>query len=273
MTDRSVLSLHVYPLKGAAGIDVDTMTFDACGPEWDRRWMVVDAEGGFVSQRQVRGLALVKPFLQGSTLRLEAPEMTPIVLPDAQDGAGVPVRVWTSSLEARAVGAEADAWISAALGGAYRMVFMASTDHRHANPDYAPGQRMTFADGYPVLVLTDASVAELGRRVGRPIPVERFRPNVVVSAPEPHEEDRWLSFRVGDAPMQGVKQCARCTVTTVDQATGEADPEGEPLRTLACYRRASDKVWFGLNAVAPEGTTVCVGDVVEVTEWGEVPAP
>ena len=142
-----------------------------------------------------------------------------------------------------------------------------------ADPAYAPDTRVSFVDGYPVLVVSEASVREVSGRVGRDIPVERFRPNIVVTSDDAHEEDGWLRFTLGSAGFQGVKQCARCRVPTVDQQTGAVEPDGEPIRSLATYRKWSGAVWFGLNAVAEAGCEVEVGDALRVLQRGKVPAP
>lgn len=273
MVERGVLRLRIYPLKGARGVDVPRLEFDEVGPRGDRRWMVVTEQGQFVSQRQVAGLARLDAGLSEDGLTLGAVGAGSITVEVPHAGPGVPVRVWTSALEVRGAGAEADAWISQALGGAYRLVYMGPDDHREADSAYAPGRRVSLADGYPVLVLSDASGRELNRRVGREIPLEQFRPNVIVSAGEPHEEDRWRRFTIGARVFEGVKLCARCRVPTVDQVSGARDPEGEPLRTLASYRKTGGSVWFGTNVVSPRRGAIGVGDPVEVLEWGDVPAP
>ena len=173
-------------------------------------------------------------------------------------------------MDVRTVSAAADAWLSSVLGGAHRLVFMGDDDVRSTDPDYAEGHRVSFADGYPALLVSQGSVDELGRRAGREIPVERFRPNIVVSGGRPHEEDFWKEFTIGALPFRGVKLCARCKVTTTDQETGVRDPDREPLRTLARYRRIESLVYFGVNTVHLANGPVSLGDAVEVHKRGIV---
>ena len=299
----TVTRLRVHPVKGAQGCDVDRMTFDAMGPRHDRRWMVVRPNGDFISQRQTPLLATVRPTVSDEALTLAAKGAGSVRVPlaapaskgaggdpaadgaarDADHGAGatraggplragerIAVRVWDSRLETSAPSPDADAWLSELLGGPCRLAHIADTDIRHADPEYAQGQRVSFADGYPLLVVGQGSVDELARRVGRPIPVERFRPNVVFEGAPPHDEDFWRAFSIGSARFRGVKLCARCKVTTLDQGTGERDPNGEPLRTLASYRRIESYVYFGLNTVHEGREPIRVGDPVSVGTRGIV---
>lgn len=250
------------------------MDFDLIGPVGDRRWMVVSPDGQFVSQRQVSGLAAIHSSLSDAGVTVRHPRLDALFVPDPPpDGELLRVRVWASALDARSGGAQADAWISEALQGEFRLVHMGVDNVRMASPLYAPNTRVSFADGYPALVVGEGSVREVSRRVGRDIPVERFRPNIVVATDEPHAEDRWRRFKIGSGSFEGVKQCARCVVTTRDQTTGSTDPQGEPLRTLSTYRQASGGVWFGINVVGEEGASVSVGDRLVVTDWTTIPAP
>jgi len=266
-----VARLLIHPVKGMRATELETMEFDGMGPRFDRRWMVVRPDGGFASQRDEPGLATVRPRLANGRLRLEAEGAESLTVPGNAPGGPMRVRIHGSVALAAAVSPAADEWLSTVLRGEYRLVFMRREDARTTDPAYAGGHRVSFADGYPVLVVGEASVDELARRAGRAIPVERFRPNVVVTAAHPHDEDKWRRFAVGDLEFSGVKLCARCKVTATDQETGARDPEGEPLRTLALYRRIESLVYFGLNAVHHGRGRIAVGDAVEVRERGTVP--
>ncbi len=273
-TDRlRVARLRIYPVKGAAGLDADALDFDRFGPCHDRRWLVATPAGQFCSQRDTPGLARLVPRVEpGAGLVLSAPGAPPLQVPFAAGGPPLRVRVWDSEVAARSCGAEADAWLSERLGTERRLAFMADDDMRFADPAFAEGRRVSFADGYPVLVVTEAAVQELARRSGRRVPADRFRPNVVVRGAPPHDEDQWRRFSAGGVTFSGVKLCARCKVTTIDQATGEADSASEPLRTLARYRKIEDKAYFGLNAVHDGPGRVQLGDSVKVLERAMVPA-
>ncbi len=266
-----IARLRVHPVKGAAGIDMDALDFDHIGPRFDRRWLVATPDGAFRSQRDLPQLARLaaKPDEEG--LLLEAPGMAPLRVPHDPAGPTFEVRVWDSEVAARSAGRPADAWLSDWLGSPHRLAFMADDDVRLADPAFAEGSRVSFADGYPALAITEASLHELARRCGRVVPAERFRPNIVVSGPPAHDEDQWRRFRAGGLTFAGVKLCPRCKVTTIDQDAGEADPASEPLRTLARYRKIEDNVYFGLNAVHAAPGLLRVGDPVEVLERALVP--
>lgn len=265
-----VQRLRVYPLKGGRGFDVDRMAFDAAGPIHDRRWMVVHPDGQFITQREEHRLATVRPGLLEDGLGLSAPGMDPISIKTPR-GSGFPVQVWTSRVDAAPAGPDADAWITSLLGYPARLAHLPLSSVRPTNPAFAPGGRVAFADGYPALVITSDSFAELERRANTPLEIERFRPNIIVGPTRPHAEDRWRGVRIGAMDFRGVKLCARCKVTTLDQETGKRHPAKEPLRTLAQYRNIEGKLFFGLNVVHAGEGTIHVGDAVTVTERGSVP--
>ncbi len=247
------------------------MEFDAIGPRWDRRWMVVGPAGGMVTQRDTPRLATVHPHLDDGSLRLEARGMEALSLPAEPGGDPVGVTIHGTGAVGCAVSPEADAWLSAALGREARLVAIREEDARPTDPAYAKGRLVGFADGFPALLVGERSVEELARRSGRDIPVERFRPNIVVTGAHPHDEDQWRRFTLGGLGFSGVKLCTRCKVTTTDQRTGARDPDREPLRTLALYRRIESAVYFGVNVVHDGPGRISVGDPVEVLERGIVP--
>ena len=267
---RTVDRLRIHPVKGARGLDIPSMDFDALGPRFDRRWMVVGPDGTFVSQRGTPRLATVRPKVDGRSLTLAAPGIEALTVPIVPQGDPIRVGVWSSELDVRTVSPEADGWLSTVLKGHHRLVFMSDGDIRNTDPAYADGHRVSFADGFPALLVTRGSVGELARRAGRHIPVERFRPNIVVSGDRPHEEDFWRSFTIGELRFSGVKLCARCKVTTIEQDSGTRDPDREPLRTLARYRRIESLVYFGLNVVHHGTGRISLGDSVEILDRGIV---
>lgn len=268
---RTVLRLRIHPVKGAQGFDVDEMEFDETGPHLDRRWMVVRPDGRFVSQRDTHELATVQATVAGGDLVLRAPGAEGVAVPVAPEGRRIRVQVWDSVLSVASVSPAADAWISAVLGCPRRLVHIGEADVRHTDPAYAAGHRVGFADGYPALLVSQGSVDELARRVGRKIPMERFRPNILVGGDEPHEEDTWRRFTIGAMPFSGVKLCTRCKVTTLDQTSGVRDSDREPLRTLATYRHLKDKVYFGLNVIHHGTERIRTGDPVEPLDIGFIP--
>lgn len=260
-----VAGIFIYPLKGARGIPLEVAELDALGFRHDRRWLVVDDAGDFVSQRTQPRLALVRPSLAGDVLVLEAPGQPPLELPTAPAGAGTrTVRVFKDALTAASAGPAADAWISGFLGVPAHIVAFAADGIRPVDPRYArrPTNRVAFVDAYPCLLIGQASLDLLNERLPWPVPMNRFRPNLVVEGTAPHAEDAWRRIRVGDVAFDVVKPCARCTVPTVDQRT--AVPGEEPLRTLASYRKVGSKVLFGQNLIHEAPGTLRVGETVAV---------
>lgn len=272
---RPVLEQIVhYPVKGAGGVFLPEARVDEFGVRLDRRWMLVDDDGVFLSQRNHPRLALLRPRVEEDALLLEAPEMEPLSLPVEPDGPPVEVRVWGSVVEAVHVGAGAAGWVAAFLGEPARLVFMPRSTLRPVDPAYLPADRadagdprVSFADAFPFLLISCESLDELNRRLERPVPMNRFRPNLVVRGEgRPHAEDAWRRLRIGDMELDVVKPCDRCAVTTVDQGSGERGVE--PLRTLATYRKSEGKAWFGQNLVHRGSGTLRVGDPVQVLESG-----
>ena len=263
-----VTDLTVYPVKSCAGIRLDRAEVTPTGFAHDRQLMVVDAEGEFVSQRSEPRLALVRvTMLDGGALRLEAPGVQALEVDLTADAGRREVVVWGDRVMAASVGPSGDRWLSAFLDRPCALVRMPADTVRAVDPDEAgPGFRVGFADGYPFLLLSEASLDELNRRLERPLTMDRFRPNLVVDGCPPHAEDGWRRVRIGEVVLRVVKPCSRCTVTTVDQATGERGVE--PLATLATYRRSGRHVMFGQNLVPETTGVITVGDPVEVLESG-----
>lgn len=238
------------------------------GLRYDRRWMLVDAQGKFLTQRQHAQMALLQVSLQqeGLLVRHRQETITPLSIPfeaSAPSQDKVEVRVWDDTVLAEEVSAEANAWFTEALGMHARLVRMPEQSLRQVDPRYATqGEIVSFADGYPFLIIGQASLDDLNSRLERPVPMDRFRPNFVFRGGVPFEEDTWVDFTIGGQPFKGVKPCARCILTTVDQETAVKSPE--PLRTLATYRQQNNKVMFGQNLLHSATGTLRVGDAVEV---------
>jgi uncharacterized protein len=262
-----VSGVFVYPVKGAAGTAPRSARLDAFGLEHDRRWMIIDGSGAFVTQRDQPRLALLATELAEDALLLRSAGAGVLRLPLRPRGPSLRARVWEDEVDAVDAGAEAAAFIGAHLGFEARLLFMPDSTLRQVDLDYAqPGDRVGFADGFPLLLATQASVDALNRRLAQPLGMLRFRPNVVVAGATPHAEDGWRRIRIGEVACDVVKPCARCAVTTIDPATAEAGRE--PLRTLADYRRWNGKVWFGQNVIHRSTGSLSVGDPVEVLEEG-----
>ena len=256
-------ALHVYPLKSAGGIAVPTVRVDESGLEHDRRWMVVDERGRFVTQRSHPRMALLRTALGEAALTVTAPGSEPLALSLEEPQGDVElIAVWDKPRDAVSCGADAAAWMSDYLETPCRVV-------RSVSPAGVPplGPRGTvragFADGFPALLVSAGSLEDLNRRLAEPLPMNRFRPNLVVDGVAPYAEDGWRSVRVGGVRVVSRKPCYRCAITTTDQETGERGVE--PLRTLAGYRRAPDgEVAFGVNVGFEAPAVLRVGDRVEV---------
>jgi uncharacterized protein YcbX len=255
--------IRVHPIKSLRGVAVASARVLPAGLEHDRRWMLVDEDGRFVSQREEPRLARLGMALVDGGYRVTAEDGEALVVPASHDGPRVGVSVWSSELEA-VVHEEGAAFFSRALERPLRLVHLPDDVVRPAGSAARPEDRVSFADAYPYLLIGQGSLELLNTRVPTPLPMTRFRPNFVVTSTEPHAEDRWARVRIGTVEFRGTKRCDRCVMTTVDPLTGEKGLE--PLRALAGYRREDGKIWFGMNLVPNGVGRVRVGDAVEVLE-------
>lgn len=265
MSDLILTSLYRYPVKSLRGESHSALDVTAQGFRCDRQWMVVDADGQFVTQRQQPRMALVAAQVgEDGSLCLQAPGMPDIRVGPATEQRIV-VNVWRDTLQAATVDAEADAWLSAFLQHPCRLVQFAPEAVRPVDPGFArPADQVGFADGFPFLLISQGSLDDLNTRLEQPVSMQRFRPNLVVTGCEPYAEDNWRTIRIGPLSFRVVKPCSRCTIPTVDPETGVAGRE--PLRTLARYRRWDNKVFFGQNLIHDGPGRLEVGMPVEVIE-------
>lgn len=256
--------LNIYPIKSTRGIALEESAVDRFGLRYDRRWMVVDQAGVFLSQRSHPRLALVVPSVRDGMLQADAPGMPRLETPlHPTASVATRVTVWDDTCAATWVGDRAAEWFSRFLGTPCTLVHMADQVVRPADPAFAPpGTRVSFADGFPFLLISEESLADLNDRLADPLPMNRFRPNLVVAGGEPYAEDGWGRVEVGGVLLRVVKPCERCLVTTTDQATGERGKE--PLRTLATYRKVGSGVMFGQNVVHEDTGLLRVGDPVAI---------
>ncbi|MFT8422618.1 MAG: MOSC N-terminal beta barrel domain-containing protein [Gluconacetobacter sp.] len=265
-----VAALHVHPVKSLGGLAVAAGMLGPCGLEDDRRWMVTDPDGGFLTQRQVARMALVTVARDpgGLVLALAGQGAHAVALPPV-DGARRMVRVWKDSVPAVDAGDAVAGWLSVALGRPCRLVYLHDAGARPADPAFAPaGATVGFADGFAVLVASRESLGALNRDLPTPVPMDRFRPNLVLEGATPWAEDGWRLLAVGEALLRIVKPCSRCIMTTIDQKTAEIPDPREPLATLARTRRARGGVMFGQNAVVVRPGRVAGGAAVRVLEEG-----
>ena len=255
-----LVEIHVYPLKGARGVALERASVLAGGLRHDRRFMLVGEGGAFLSQREHPRLALVTTALGPSSLVIGVPAAE-VEVAFAYDGPRRRVRIWKDEVDAVEVPGEASARLSAFLGAPCTLVVMPEDVVRRVDPEYGMSEdRVGFADGFPVLLAARASLGDLNGRLEEPVPMNRFRPNLVVEGGAAFEEDRHDHVRVGALLFRMPKRCARCTVTTVDQATAQVGKE--PLATLARYRTQSNKVYFAQNLIPDSEGAIAVGDEV-----------
>lgn len=257
-----VASLHIYPVKACAAVDVEIMHLDNQGPCGDRRYMIVDEHRRFITQREEPSLARVQPSLLPLGLRLETEGRAPLTVSDGATRKRV--RVWRSELEALDAGEESAQWLSSYLDRSVRLVSMAPDVRRPIDsPHEGAATSVAFADGFPLLVTHLASLKELNERLDAPVSMNRFRANIVLDGGDAWEEDHWTAMNLGSAALTLPKPCERCKVITVDQRTGETSKE--PLKTLATYRCVTGAgVIFGQNAIHEGPATIEVGDRVEL---------
>ncbi len=269
-----VSGLFIYPVKSLRGFAVPTVEIDELGLAGDRRFLAIDETGKFLTQRQVTRMALVSTTLANGTLTLSADGAGSVSLPTASDPAAPlhPVAVWKSEgLLAEDCGPAAAAWLSDILQLKCRLVRLGEKFRRPVLKKAArPGDHFSFADGAPILVTSEASLADLNDRIrqnsGEPVSMDRFRPNLVITGCTPFAEDEWPCIRLGDVVLRKAGRSDRCIMTTTDQLTGVRGKE--PLRTLATFRRdpvESSSVYFGANFInESKRGTVRVGDAVDL---------
>lgn len=265
MNERSLVGLYRYPVKSMRGNAFASLPVGERGFVGDRQWMVVDADGRFLTQRQQARMCLVEVGSSDEgALELVAPGMSPI-RPRVLPGERADVVVWSDTIEAECTDPETDRWLSAFLGVACRLVRFADDRTRPVDQAYAgPADQVGFADGFPFLLISEASLQDLNARLDRPVPMQRFRPNLVVSGCEPFEEDRWRRIRIGPLTFRVVKPCSRCIIPTID--IDSAERSAEPLRTLMSYRRRDNRVYFGQNLIHDGIGMLARGMPVEVID-------
>jgi len=251
----TVTGLFVYPLKSARGIACARVRLGPTGFEADRRWMLVNAEGVFLSQRTHPQLACIVPQLDGNEVVLDAPGLPPLRLQGRCSGERLFVRVHQDRCVGLDEGTEAAEWASRAAGEAVRLVRVPAHPERWANPTFAgtTPAPMGFADGFPVLVCNVASLEELNRRLPAGIPMERFRPNLVLEGLPAWAEDRIDTLTIGEVTLRLVKPCIRCTIPSIDQRTGQPSIDPAPALRQFRFDKLLRGVKFGENAVIVTG--------------------
>ena len=260
-------NLTYYPIKACRGFDVAESQVERMGLANDRRMMVVTPSGKFLTQREYPRLALVTPTVKNGMVTLSAPNFDSLQFGIQSTGTPTPVEVWKSKdVSAIDQGEESAQWLSDWLGVSVRLVHVADGFKRKLNPEYAvhADDHTGFADGYPILIISEESLQDLNSKLDSAVPMNRFRPNIVIKGCEPFAEETWKRIRIGGVEMALVKPCARCVVTTIDKDT--LAKSKEPLKTLSSYRMQELGAIFGVNVIPLNEGVVKVGMSVEVLE-------
>jgi uncharacterized protein YcbX len=263
----TLANLTYYPIKACRGFDAQESMVERMGLVNDRRMMVVTPEGEFLTQREYPRLALITPVLHNETVHLSAPNFDSIYVSVQKTGTPWPVNIWKSKgVHAIDQGDEAAQWFSDWLGASVRLVHLAEDFRRTIKERYKVNadDHTGFADGYPILLASEESLQDLNSRLASPVPMNRFRPNLVVKGCEPFAEDTWKRIRIGYVELAVVKPCARCVVTTIDKETLEQSKE--PLKTLNAFRKWDGGAMFAQNAIPLNEGRLEVGMSVEIIE-------
>jgi uncharacterized protein len=258
--------IWIYPVKSLGGIRLTKANAEEKGLQFDRRWMIVDENNVFITQRVFQKMALIDVELHADGLKIFS-RLSPndfVMVPYSPiTCTPVTVTVWDDITEAVTVSDEADAWLSRQLDMKLRLVMMPDATQRKADPRYAQNnENVSFADAFPYLIISQASLDDLNSRLREPVTMRRFRPNFVITSTEPFAEDQWKHISIGNLHFEVVKPCARCVLTTIDPITSEKGPE--PLKTLSAYRRVGNKVLFGQNVVVKDPGEIREGDALIV---------
>ncbi len=270
-----VSEITIYPIKSLGGISLQEAIVEQRGLQYDRRWVLADENNVFITQRQNEQMALIDVAITKTGLqvthRLKRIASLQIPFePQTVAGGGVPhqqqITIWDDVVSAIRVSDEADAWFTTVLGKKCSLFYQPDDSIRLTDPKYSitKEEHTSFSDGYPILVIGQASLDELNAKLEEPVSMKRFRPNLVFTGGEAHVEDTWRYFTVGDAKLVGVKPCARCVLTTINPETAEKGKE--PLRTLTQYRNVNNKILFGQNLLVVETGKISVGDELLLLE-------
>lgn len=264
MKEKIVSEIYVYPVKSLGGISVKEVEVTDRGLKYDRRWMLVDSSGKFLTQRTHPQMALIKVDFSFDTLFFRNIKTTDQFSVGIAETTGKKINavVWSDHLELLHVNSIADEWFSQAVNKKCKLVFMPEETLRAVDSKYAANNEITsLSDGYPFLIIGQPSLDELNSRLIDKVPINRFRPNLVFTGGKPFEEDEMKDFMIGEVSFFGVKPCARCVVTTIDQNTGNKSEE--PLRTLSGYRNFGGKVIFGMNLLHKGSGIIKIGDKIK----------
>jgi uncharacterized protein YcbX len=263
MDSYTLTQINIYPVKSLGGILLQSSRVDERGLKYDRRWMIVDENNQFITQRKYPQMSLLQPEIKESLLIINHKQnkVTPLTISlSPYNEEEINVQIWKDNIPAIKYNSDVNEWFTKAIGLRCSLVHMPDTTKRKVNSKYIDNQIVSFADGYPFLIIGEESLVDLNNRLKDPLPVNRFRPNLVFSGGEPFDEDGWMRFKIGGVEFRSIKPCSRCVVTTVDQNT--SNKSKEPLKTLSQYREVNGKVMFGMNLVCEVTGKLKMGDQI-----------
>ena len=268
MTQITLSEITLYPVKSLAGISVSSWPVTKTGLLYDRKWMLIDADRHFLSQRKLPTMALIKTALTDKHLILSAAGMENLLLPlTPTEGSIINSIIWHDQCDTLSVSPEADRWLSHFLNLDCRLVYQADNMIRQVDPNYSlPTDQVSFSDGFPFLIISESSLASLNHAMQLDLPMTRFRPNLTITNCHSYAEDSWRDISIGNIDFRLPKPCSRCPVPTIDPTTAEMNKE--PLTTLSRIRKWEGKVYFGQNALHNNCGILTVGDIVQVKVTG-----
>jgi uncharacterized protein YcbX len=262
MNNLILSEIWIYPIKSLGGIKLESAIVEKRGLQYDRRWMLVDENGQFLTQRKFPKMALLQVELLENCLKVyyKKEESKFVIIPfESEPLEGLQVQVWDDVCAVYTISESLNDWFSEILEMNCRLVYMPENSKRLLDERYAKSETdiNSFADGYPILIIGQTALDFLNEKLETPIPINRFRPNLVFTGGLPNEEDNWKQFSIGESEFFGVKPCARCVVTTINQSSAEKGKE--PLKTLATYRKVGKKILFGQNLIPKN-----IGKVIDI---------
>ena len=265
MSNIRVSGLSIYPVKSCREVKQNTSFVESFGLKNDRRWMVVDKNGVMLTQRKISKMCLIQPEVIEDGLNLHTATMNSLHVGFPLSNKKITVKVWSDECQAFDAGDHAANWLSDVLSTKCRLVYFPEDEFRQVDLTYAEeGDKIAFSDGFPLLLISQASLDDLNQRLAQPITMNRFRPNIVVDGCEPFAEDSWKKIRIGEIDFRIVKPCSRCVIPNINIET--AVREDEPIKTLIGYRKSENKIFFGQNVIANNFGTIEVGMSVEILE-------
>ncbi|MDH3267470.1 MAG: MOSC domain-containing protein [Ignavibacteria bacterium] len=267
MSKYFLSKINIYPIKSLSGISLQSAGVEERGLKHDRRLMLVDESNRFITQRPYPQMALIKVERKDNLLTVlhKQNKLSPLTIQALPyDEKEVSVQIWKDNVPALKYNNDVNDWFTEAIGIKCSLVYMPNTTKRNTNPDYAKNKIVSFADGYPFLIIGQSSLDDLNLRMEVPLPMNRFRTNFVFTGGKPFEEDEWKKIKIGEIVFEVLKPCARCVITTTNQETAER--LHEPLLTLSKYRKIDNKVMFGQNMVSDRNGKVAIESRIEVLE-------